>query len=484
MLGHALRGGAVDHVSCGFGKGTRRSKNPVLTSLGVLELSGSSPRGQTARPHRVQVAIDIEFQQIAGRIAGMARRLCLGPRETGRLQIKPVDQRVDKAHRIVDGHQFTIFVTCGTVMDHRGFIRVGLRGALGDGFVKGDLRRLEGGTRALGDVGARQRDNHAPARGRKGGDGHARFVAQKIYDQAWAIGTPSQKGEDVMRDHQPKDQSSSVTDIDWGGIADSLAKGLAGKLGAFLGAELLGAIFPSSSSIDWAKLAAVMQQLIQAELDAHTIETTQDELDGVINFLNTEYLNLKKADPTDRQLLSSKIQPYDHDMYAHVITIFEDPQLAQQALANFMVAAGTHLAILQEEALVDPDQSDPTKSGYAKTVSVLADSTLPKSYSTFATNTAKQVIATRMAQISAIQSYCSEGQWQGECLGERWYFNDQGQRYGDFSSESGANSSYNQHVADVRTSITNQMQTNVYDVVKTWTLLVDNPIPISTRKGG
>jgi len=50
----------------------------------------------------------------------------------------------DKAHRIVDGHQFTIFVTCGTVMDHRGFIRVGLRGALGDGFVKGDLRRLEG----------------------------------------------------------------------------------------------------------------------------------------------------------------------------------------------------------------------------------------------------------------------------------------------------------------------------------------------------
>lgn len=110
-----------------------------------------------------------------------------------------------------------------------------------------------------------------------------------------------------MRDHQPKDQSSSVTDIDWGGIADLLAKGLAGKLGAFLGAELLGAIFPSSSSIDWAKLAAVMQQLIQAELDAHTIETTQDELDGVINFLNTEYLNLKKADPTDRQLLSSKI---------------------------------------------------------------------------------------------------------------------------------------------------------------------------------
>ena len=309
-------------------------------------------------------------------------------------------------------------------------------------------------------------------------------MAQKIYDQAWAIGTPSQKGEDVMRDHQPKDQSSSVTDIDWGGIADSLAKGLAGKLGAFLGAELLGAIFPSSSSIDWAKLAAVMQQLIQAELDAHTIETTQDELDGVINFLNTEYLNLKKADPTDRQLLSSKIQPYDHDMYAHVITIFEDPQLAQQALANFMVAAGTHLAILQEEALVDPDQSDPTKSGYAKTVSVLADSTLPKSYSTFATNTAKQVIATRMAQISAIQSYCSEGHWQGECLGERWYFNDQGQRYGDFSSESDANSSYNQHVADVRTSITNQMQTNVYDVVKTWTLLVDNPIPISTRKGG
>jgi hypothetical protein len=302
--------------------------------------------------------------------------------------------------------------------------------------------------------------------------------------ERWRPGTPLHKGEDVMSDHQTTERSPSANDVGWGDIAGQVAKGLAGKVGGFIGAELLGFLFPSSGDIDWAKLAAVMQQLIQQELDAHTIETTQDELNGVINFLNTEYLNLKKADPTDKQLLSSKMQPYDHDMYTQVITIFQDPQLAQKALANFMLAAGTHLAILQEEAMVDPDQFDPMQSGYAKTISMLADSTLPKSYATFATNTAKQVIATRMSEISAIQSYCSEGHYQGECLGEKWYYNDQDQRIGDFNSESDANNSYNQHVASVRTSITNQMQTNFYDVVSTWNLLVKDPLPNSNRKRG
>src|ERR1700694_1908696 len=55
-----------------------------------------------ARPHPVEIAVDIELQEIAGRVAGTARRLRLDPLETGGLQIKPIDEGVDEADGVVD----------------------------------------------------------------------------------------------------------------------------------------------------------------------------------------------------------------------------------------------------------------------------------------------------------------------------------------------------------------------------------------------
>src|ERR1700731_1743574 len=55
-----------------------------------------------ARPNPVEIAVDIELQEIAGRVAGTARRLRLDPLETGGLQIKPIDEGIDEADGVVD----------------------------------------------------------------------------------------------------------------------------------------------------------------------------------------------------------------------------------------------------------------------------------------------------------------------------------------------------------------------------------------------
>jgi hypothetical protein len=53
-----------------------------------------------ARPHAVQIAIDVELQQIARRVAGPA---CLLRRDAGEprcRQIEPINEGVDEAHGI------------------------------------------------------------------------------------------------------------------------------------------------------------------------------------------------------------------------------------------------------------------------------------------------------------------------------------------------------------------------------------------------
>ena len=53
-----------------------------------------------ARAHPVQIAIDGEFEEIARRAAGTARRLRSHPRETCCLEVKTCDKRIDQANRI------------------------------------------------------------------------------------------------------------------------------------------------------------------------------------------------------------------------------------------------------------------------------------------------------------------------------------------------------------------------------------------------
>src|ERR1700675_3290629 len=54
-----------------------------------------------ARPNPVEIAVDVELQQVARSVPGSARRLRLDPPETRLDQIKPIDEGVDEPHRII-----------------------------------------------------------------------------------------------------------------------------------------------------------------------------------------------------------------------------------------------------------------------------------------------------------------------------------------------------------------------------------------------
>ena len=54
-----------------------------------------------ARPHPVQIAVDIELQQVARRITRMPRRLGCNSREPCRREVQPVDEGLNEPNRIV-----------------------------------------------------------------------------------------------------------------------------------------------------------------------------------------------------------------------------------------------------------------------------------------------------------------------------------------------------------------------------------------------
>ena len=54
-----------------------------------------------ARSDPVQIAVDVELQKVARRIAGTPHRLRLHPQKPRRRKIQPFDEGVDEPHRIV-----------------------------------------------------------------------------------------------------------------------------------------------------------------------------------------------------------------------------------------------------------------------------------------------------------------------------------------------------------------------------------------------
>ena len=67
-----------------------------------LDIALGFPLQPSARSDPVEVAIDVELQQIARRIARPPRSLRFDPREAGARKIEPINEGLDEPNRIVD----------------------------------------------------------------------------------------------------------------------------------------------------------------------------------------------------------------------------------------------------------------------------------------------------------------------------------------------------------------------------------------------
>ena len=95
---HRLERGAIVGAEIGDGLEVRLQRPQQPDDLDVAMAFGLQP---AARPHPVEIAVDVKLEQIARRVAGPARRLRLDPREACLDEIEAIDEGVDEADRIV-----------------------------------------------------------------------------------------------------------------------------------------------------------------------------------------------------------------------------------------------------------------------------------------------------------------------------------------------------------------------------------------------
>jgi hypothetical protein len=74
-----------------------------------LDIALRFPLQPPARSNPVQIAIDVELQKVARRIAGTPHRLRLHPQKPRRRKIEPINEGVDESNRIVD---LDVIVNC------------------------------------------------------------------------------------------------------------------------------------------------------------------------------------------------------------------------------------------------------------------------------------------------------------------------------------------------------------------------------------
>ena len=229
-------------------------------------------------------------------------------------------------------------------------------------------------------------------------------------------------------------------------------------------------------------------------LAENNVNVAAAKLQGVVSFLDNEYVALKNTPGTTKEQLMTALQPYDTAFFLDIVNIFmhtntEDQGLAAASLANFMTGACLHMALNQERALQDPNAPTPAESAYAQTVINLADT-----YGQYARNTAPYVKNLRMAQISEVQSssesFCQGGP-AGSCTTTYWFWftdDNDGYRSSDYSYNSAqkdppdvegdAKAARDQYYNDRSAEIDADLQTQVFDVANQWDNLKNNPIPI------
>ena len=98
MTKHRFEGGAIVGAEIGDGLEVRLQRPQQPDDLDVAMAFGLQP---AARTHAIEIAVDVELQEIARCVARPACRLRLNPPEACPDEIEPIDEGVDEADGIV-----------------------------------------------------------------------------------------------------------------------------------------------------------------------------------------------------------------------------------------------------------------------------------------------------------------------------------------------------------------------------------------------
>lgn len=162
--------------------------------------------------------------------------------------------------------------------------------------------------------------------------------------------------------HSLRGSSSSDLGIT---IAD-LAKGVAGGIASAIASGIINAVFPGEPlQTYFDDLYTRLAELIHQEITQSVINNTNDDINGVIAYIKNTYTPRKLAKAPKDELYSD-LKPWNDKMYELNYTLADD-QYREPGFSVFLLGVSTHLAILQEMAIVDPLTNNPQESSYAET---------------------------------------------------------------------------------------------------------------------
>ena len=308
------------------------------------------------------------------------------------------------------------------------------------------------------------------------------FVYEHLFIENGLLVDKSENNTDLSISFDP-------TSLNWATGAHELAKGLASLAPPpfnALGAGLIGLIFPNDNALNWETIYTEIRQIITEALNQHTLHTTNTKISGIINWLNFQYNALKNDPEYPREKLQNQLMLRDNELTTDVVSLLMDPDYRYGGFANFLVAAGVHLGILQEQALISGHE-DPRESGFAKSVKLTSER-----YIRNINDVVAGLITRRLGKVSGLQierkHYCHNG---GCGSTYHYYFTDSVTGYRspnigshgiksklerDYKDE--ANKRRNQYIDSIRPGITNELQGKAFPVRDEWQKLVENPIPI------
>ena len=125
-------------------------------------------------------------------------------------------------------------------------------------------------------------------------------------------------------------------------------------------------------------------------------------MNGFISFMNTQYVHIRDNKEIPKKDKFNALAPYDHDFYTRIAEQLQEKNnsaLAISALANFMLGANLHIALIQEKGL----QSEGGQiEAYKKTVVSLVEK-----YGAYATSMKPIMVNYRTGFISKIKTDCN-----------------------------------------------------------------------------
>jgi hypothetical protein len=268
-------------------------------------------------------------------------------------------------------------------------------------------------------------------------------------------------------------------------MGKSLATGLASAIGGRIGALIFDTVFQQQGVPSYFdEVYAEIRNIVKEELSAQLVEQVGGRVNGTAAWLRNMYKPRKEAGASRKELFDM-VSKYVDSMYWDAVYTLMEKNHAKPGFEVFLLAAGLHMGLMQEQALVDPKEPDPHKSSFAKSVSLSA-----QEYHDHAIRTFAEILRLR-GEAVVVRDVSTKTCVSHSCTTTykyRWHDNVTGaegptyQTYTNLKKETHdgnkeCEADRQRYNADVARQLTAKL-CSPNDIAATWLKLKDRPIPI------